>query len=137
MLYGSILASPNNSTNWIVDLRINEACLLVLFSLFVYANLRLLKMCEVYVGDPNLDGAGKTSVGHFGDSATRFLWACDVPGWVGIALIAVFSLVVSFENRELKNFSELQHYLQGFFVGAIGLHMIFSQAVLAFLSEPD
>lgn len=54
---------------------------------------------------------------------------CDIPGLLGLVFITIISVIL---HRDLNLL-----YWEGFVAGAIGLHLAFSQSVLAFLSTAD
>jgi hypothetical protein len=115
--------------DWSRELHNNERWLIVLFFLFVVADFLLLKICSLWVEDTGGADSGYMDVKRFQQDTDRFLRACDVPGLIGILLIFLLSNGFSFDQKD--------HYIQGFILGAVGLHITFSQAILAALSVPN
>ncbi len=134
--YAVVFISNNigpSPSEWLHHLHLNEIWLIVLFALFVLADYLLLKMCSLYLSDSGLGDFEVKLISVFRDNTRIFVLACDWPGLMGIIFILFLSL--SLRSSDVGSYPELQNYLHGFIVGAIGLHIAFSQAALAFLSE--
>ncbi|UYO42186.1 hypothetical protein KQX63_12205 [Rhodopseudomonas palustris] len=132
----SFFATDIATHNWISDLHSNEKALICLFFLFVLADGILLHMCSIFL-ECATEGDSLDQVKKFRITTDHFLRACDVPGLLGILLIWVLSRGVPLDLFDRDHSPLAAHYLQGFIVGAVGLHIAFSQAILAFLSEPE
>lgn len=115
--------------SWTSIMVINEVASICLFSVFLYADICCLQVCKIIMDDNNLDADTKKEAKRFQISVKNYVYACDGPGLFGLILITILSTIL---HSELAGY-----YWQGFVVGAIGLHMAFSQSALAFISAAE
>lgn len=127
---GESLFSRIDRNKWILMLEVNEFISIILYSLFLFADLRCLKACEIALGNNSgLNDRDRVVFKCFQAEVKTYILACDAPGLFGIVLIVLLSLTLHSVLAGL--------YWQGFLTGAIGLHMAFSQSALAFLSTKE
>lgn len=118
------------------NLHKHEMALLVIFGLFVVAGKLYEGLC---VGLPGVcampaERLDKLKLAHV--DSERYFWSCDLPGFVGVLAIFVAGMAISEAHGDKIMAEHLIYYKSGFAVGALGLHVVFTQAILAFLSIP-
>ncbi len=116
---------------WTTILVANEFFGVVLFLFFLLADIGLLRLCR-----HALSSCGELSEVkneewkkrhiRFQKMVQFYVFAVDAPGLIGMALIFVIGLLI---HPTVAGF-----YWQGFTAGAIGLHLVFSQAALTLLA---
>lgn len=110
---------------WETTLHLVEGLSVFLFIIFVFVDYMVLKTCDSLLAGEELNGKDKEKVQDFRKDTQLYLRASDGPGVLGMCFILTISLL--FPVADLQ-------YWKGFVVGAMGLHMAFSQSSLAFLS---
>lgn len=111
---------------WTTPLHLIEGLSIIIFGVFVYVDLKCLEVCKLLLDpDSTLSSSDIDKIKEFESGIKQYLLASDGPGLLGLCVIAIISFVL---------FPKLNaDYWQGFVVGAMGLHMAFSQSTLAFL----
>lgn len=110
---------------WQRVLMLNEWLSVCIFSIFVYVDVSCLKISQRYLNDILIVEADRAKIECFRNNIKTFLLASDGPGLFGLVIIAGSSWALhDFLNPK---------YWQGFVIGAMGLHIAFSQTSLAFL----
>lgn len=119
-------------------LELHEFSLLVIFCFFVISSLLYKRLCNRAI--ELLNGTDESHRAHkvidSRNESEKFFWSCDLPGFLGVAGIFIASFAISTDHHESAIQDQLRFYKCGFALGALGLHVVFTQAILAFLSIP-
>jgi hypothetical protein len=117
-----------SQSHWKLILECSEFVSGFVFLFFVFADLSCLESALRGLRLPaEVVGFDREEVGRLVRTLTRYILAVDVPGAVGLWLIIVWTRFL------FPDFIQAMFW-QGFVAGAVGLHIMFSQAALAFLS---
>ena len=123
----SLLGTFMPVITWVLVLKLNEGLCVLLFGLFLLADICCLSVCREVIQTTNeLSESERSKVERFMKTVKLYILACDGPGLFGVVLIFIISSIL---HRHVSDF-----YWHGFVAGAIGLHIAFSQTVLALLS---
>lgn len=111
---------------WTELLEWHEALSIVIYFLFFVADWCIYKGCSMWLASADADHQSRSEVESFRSDLRLFIFGCDAPGLLGAFFIVVASIAL---HGYLSHF-----YWHGVVAGALGMHIIFSQASLAFLS---
>lgn len=116
---------------WNAIIEVTEFVSGTLFLFFWLADLCCLEIFERAIrAQPRMTGLDYTRVKKKAQTLKRDIVAVDLPGFIGLWLIIVCTHMLYPEFIRVS-------YWEGFVAGAVGLHIMFSQAALAFLSILD
>jgi hypothetical protein len=116
-----------DSIRWGKFLEFAELITVLIFSVFVVADIVCITICRMLLSpEIHCEEPERERFRHIYNVVVVNVLAVDLPGVLGIVLIVTLS-------RVLHNVVP-GYYWHGFVAGAISLHIMFSQAVLAFVS---
>lgn len=113
-------------SNWESLLEWHEGISFTIYALFLVADWCILSCCSIWLNKATETQASRSDVARFQSDVKLFIFGCDAPGLVGAFFIVAASTAL---HHHLSDF-----YWHGVVAGALGMHIIFSQAALAFLS---
>ncbi len=113
-------------SKWTELLEWHEALSIAIYFLFFVADWCIYTGCSMWLASADIAHQSRSEVTSFRSDLRLFIFGCDVPGLVGAVFIVVASIAL---HGHLSHF-----YWHGVVAGALGMHIIFSQASLAFLS---
>jgi hypothetical protein len=104
---------------------INEIGSIFMFGLFCRADLYMLRILKIAIssssGDENLKALNKFTLNAFP--------LIDIAGFVGVSIIGITTLLLHFHLHE--------HFVEGFAIGALAFHIIFTQINFAYLKTVE
>lgn len=113
-------------SKWELLLEWHEGISFIIYLLFLVADWCIHSGCSIWLNKATETQASRSDVVRFQSDVRLFIFGCDAPGLVGAFFIVVASIAL---HEPLSDF-----YWHGVVAGALGMHIIFSQAALAFLS---
>lgn len=123
------LCNPEIFYWWLV-VDICKFITIVVFVLFVFGDLCCLDVVSRILPKLSTDDPLKPEALVMKNAISRYIFAVDVPGLAGAVVLVAFSMFIKPAGVQLS-------YWEGFTAGAIGLHVVFSQFALFFLSALD
>ena len=116
---------------WTLVLEVNELSCLLLFALFLLADLCCLWVCRraTQTADASTNNLSVNLKAEIYELQLMIL-AVDIPGLLGVVSIVALSFMTFPEHVGV-------YYFQGFASGAISVHIVFSQTALALLGLVD
>jgi hypothetical protein len=132
-VFATVAFSKSQPANWGAVIELNEVVCILLFLLFVVADLICIKAFDILKNERLGPHTLERVRARLKESHQYYL-ACDWPGLIGAVVILVVTRWIS------HSMTNVPKYWYGFSAGALALHIVFSQTILILLfliREPE